>query len=252
MSLENIPEKYDRDAVLKFLCSAGYKTEIDFIHMPPQEGDHNKHQGVVHVNLRRGKGINTFMEQFNGALIKDFIPDHKGDETMVVAPSKIQGLHNNIKHLKNTGVLKEIENNNTNQQYAPLVFDTNGDRLDFNLGMSSPMRADAPSFKPFEFEADSTLKDAFKASHLLTTVREQLEYYFSDINLAKDKFLKERMDKNGFVGYELIKTFPKLQHNNDATLEIIKKAAETSEEFECQEKMFRVADEAKRKKFVPK
>lgn len=51
------------------------------------------------------------------------------------------------------------------------------------------------------------------------------EYYFSDVNLAKDVFIRQEMDSEGFVPVSLIAAFPrmeKLTKDVDVILEAVK------------------------------
>lgn len=236
MTIENIPEKYNRDDTLKILYDAGFKGEIDYLYMPTKSDSKDKHRGRAFVNFRRGKGVSSFMEQFNGKPWKDILTDYTGPEKAEIIPSKLQGLHNNIRSLKLTGVLEEVEKGN--QEWAPLILDSNGDRLEFSMSVSSPMRADAPSFNP----VDMTMFPADRESQ----IQGQLEFYFSDKNLVNDVFLKEHMDKDGWVSCELLKSFPKLKANSTATLEAIGKKAELSQTLETEEGKIRLADPEKR------
>lgn len=49
------------------------------------------------------------------------------------------------------------------------------------------------------------------SSATLTAVRRQVEYYFSDANLAHDEWLLSQMDAEGCVGLELIATFNRVR-----------------------------------------
>jgi len=241
--VENIPEKINRDQLMKAFDAAGFKQDIDFIHLPGKKGVKNKHGGLAHVNLRRPKALTMFMERFNDKEFKEFISDFKGNEKATIVPSKLQGYHNNIQHLKENDLLDE------KGILQPLIFDTNGDRIDCNLAVSSPLRADAPVFNPV-VGSDSKNAEVYQSSITIATVREQIEYYFSDTNLAKDQFLKEQMDKDGFVTCEFIKTFPKLKRNIDATIEIIQKTVEQSPMFDTKGQKFRLADSKNRRRWT--
>jgi lupus La protein len=59
-------------------------------------------------------------------------------------------------------------------------------------------------------------------------LKEQIEFYFSDSNYAKDKFMNARAAENdGFVPITALLTFKRLQNMN-ATLELIKEAIKDS------------------------
>jgi hypothetical protein len=68
---------------------------------------------------------------------------------------------------------------------------------------------------PFISVTDSPTMTADSTLPLRTQVMHQLEYYFSDDNLTKDKFLLKEMEKDdskqGYIALELLSTFPRMQ-----------------------------------------
>ena len=68
-------------------------------------------------------------------------------------------------------------------------------------GNVPPDVAPPPTFAPVPFDSPALTQQ------LLT----QLEFYFSDTNLAQDVYLRQRMDKQGFVTLDLLLQFKRLQ-----------------------------------------
>ncbi|KAH7280586.1 hypothetical protein KP509_36G004200 [Ceratopteris richardii] len=69
---------------------------------------------------------------------------------------------------------------------------------------------------------DSTMlpSEAMTYMHALSLqkrVQNQIEYYFSDENLCKDKFLISKMDDEGYVPVSLIASFPKIKEKTSNT-----------------------------------
>lgn len=67
----------------------------------------------------------------------------------------------------------------------------------FALGVPPPPPPPPPSPSPCE----STLRQK---------IIQQIEYYFCDDNLAKDVYLRSKMDDKGWVGVYVIATFPRV------------------------------------------
>lgn len=68
------------------------------------------------------------------------------------------------------------------------------------------------------------------ASDLEKQIIKQIEYYFGDINLPRDKFLQEKIkEDDGWVSLEVLLTFKRLASLSTDT-EVIAKAMEKSED----------------------
>ena len=73
----------------------------------------------------------------------------------------------------------------------------------------------------------------------LQQLKEQIEFYFSDSNYAKDKFMNARAsDNDGFIAIPTIHTFKRL-HALDATVESVKEAIKDSTVVELKEDSIR-------------
>lgn len=59
---------------------------------------------------------------------------------------------------------------------------------------------------------------------LHSALKKQIEYYFSDVNLEKDSFLKAHMDAQGFVPFEIIANFPRIKSMSNQTSEFVRVA----------------------------
>lgn len=67
----------------------------------------------------------------------------------------------------------------------------------------------------------------FYALNTVNGVKKQIEYYFSDENLVKDKFFKSKMDKNGYVDVNVIAEFPRMKKAK-TTIDFILKGGKLS------------------------
>ncbi|CAG2177502.1 unnamed protein product [Oppiella nova] len=82
------------------------------------------------------------------------------------------------------------------------------------------------------------------ANELETKIIRQIEYYFSDINLSKDKFLKELIPKDdGWVTFEILLTFKRLNALSGDKEVIVKALRKSSSNLleisECETKLRR-------------
>ncbi|MES1920703.1 hypothetical protein MHBO_002346, partial [Bonamia ostreae] len=85
---------------------------------------------------------------------------------------------------------------------------------------------------PGKFSGQKTYQPKpFFALNTLTGIRRQIEYYFSDENLVKDKFFKSKMDKNGYVNVNVISAFPRMKNGN-ITEDIILNAGKRSKKIQ--------------------
>lgn len=76
-----------------------------------------------------------------------------------------------------------------------------------NPNAPSPMPMSSPAF-PYYVPTPTPVIDS---SALLEHLRTQVEFYFSDANLASDFFLRQKMDEQGFVALETIFGFKRLR-----------------------------------------
>jgi hypothetical protein len=72
--------------------------------------------------------------------------------------------------------------------------------------LSTPISA-GPSFHPVARPEIAQIPP----EELLSIIRAQVEYYFSEENLAKDFFLRKNMDSQGFVPLRVIANFPRMK-----------------------------------------
>ena len=72
---------------------------------------------------------------------------------------------------------------------------------------------------------------------LLAALRKQIEYYFSDFNFRKDKFLRHKAaeDADGFVVLDVLLTFNKIKSLKVSDPKVLAAALEDSEELELSE-----------------
>lgn len=78
-------------------------------------------------------------------------------------------------------------------------------------------------------------------SELEDKIKRQVEYYFSDVNLPKDKFLKKKVsdDPNGYVDLSIIISFNRMDQLK-VSVEDTAKALESSEILQLSEDRQRV------------
>lgn len=65
-----------------------------------------------------------------------------------------------------------------------------------------------------------------------TTLKTQIEYYFSKENLPKDMFLRSKMDAQGFVPIDVIGGFPRIRQISSQNLDFVREACADSQEID--------------------
>lgn len=65
-----------------------------------------------------------------------------------------------------------------------------------------------------------------------TTLKSQIEYYFSKENLPKDLFLKSKMDAQGFVPIDVIGNFPRIRQISGQNLDFVREACADSADID--------------------
>lgn len=86
-----------------------------------------------------------------------------------------------------------------------------------------------------------TLSPALDSSALLERLRTQVEFYFSDANLASDFFLRQKMDEQGFVALETIFGFKRLRSMFQNALSNASTDEHQTISEECQKDLLRSA-----------
>lgn len=76
--------------------------------------------------------------------------------------------------------------------------------------VTSPWTAHAAEPLPLAGRVDVPAHP-FCATRTLTAVQQQVEYYFSDANLAQDQWLRSRMDAEGWIDLALLATFNRVR-----------------------------------------
>lgn len=99
-----------------------------------------------------------------------------------------------------------------------------------------PLNTDFGPFSPYG-QAPHSAFPAFAAAseHQMlqhTALKQQIEYYFSDLNLPKDLFLRENMDTQGFVPLNVIAEFSRVKTISQQNLQAVREACSDSEEIE--------------------
>lgn len=65
-----------------------------------------------------------------------------------------------------------------------------------------------------------------------TTLKSQIEYYFSADNLPKDLFLRSKMDAQGFVPIDVIGSFPRIRQISGQNLDFVRAACADSQDID--------------------
>lgn len=273
--ISNLPSHCTRKMIVDSLNEANLKGEYDFVYVPYDVAT-EACDGTAYINFRYPKGATKFSALFGGRKVEEAFPKLAGvgkdtavfrmqttasmgnDElSLQVSASPVQGLDNNIenfKHLVPADFLKDYPD------WAPLIFDMNGDRLSFpdNSDGAPKFNGNAAPFTPSTNAASfvPNLTPEEKSQKIAT----QVEFYFTPQNLNRDVFLRSHMDEDGYAPVNLLLRFPALEKLN-ATSDEIRKAVATISytKLELKEKrsssghctyLIRIKDAEKRQKWL--
>lgn len=96
-----------------------------------------------------------------------------------------------------------------------------------------PLHVEPPRSVPFVQPISSAIFFPPPDSELHTKIVNQIDYYFSDLNLSNDTYLKRNMDDQGWVPLNLIAGFNKVKLLTD-NIQIVLDAVRTSSVVEVQ------------------
>ncbi|POS70871.1 hypothetical protein DHEL01_v210735 [Diaporthe helianthi] len=98
-----------------------------------------------------------------------------------------------------------------------------------------PSNTDFGSFSHYGQAPHSAFPAYAMSEHQLlqhAALKQQIEYYFSDLNLVKDLFLRGNMDTQGFVPLSVIAGFSRVKTISRQDLQSVREACSDSEEIE--------------------
>lgn len=82
-------------------------------------------------------------------------------------------------------------------------------------------------------------------------LRHQVEYYFSTDNLCKDLFLREHMERDGWVALDLIRTFPRVSKFSVSSKKLMEACAKSEKlEIDDNQEKIRLANADERSKWA--
>lgn len=103
--LSHIPRSCTPDALLASLHDNGYFGEIDFVYVPIDFKRGDCSLGFALLNFRLSNVCLQFATEFHMAQVSDLLVDADTTKLLEVAPAKIQGAQENIRHLQKSRVL---------------------------------------------------------------------------------------------------------------------------------------------------
>eukprot|EP00746_Dinoflagellata_sp_MGD_P164920 gnl/MRDRNA2_/MRDRNA2_93886_c0_seq1.p1 gnl/MRDRNA2_/MRDRNA2_93886_c0~~gnl/MRDRNA2_/MRDRNA2_93886_c0_seq1.p1 ORF type:complete len:419 (-),score=86.01 gnl/MRDRNA2_/MRDRNA2_93886_c0_seq1:94-1269(-) len=282
--LRNIPNKYTRSMLLEVL-NEHFKGSFDFLYLPIDFGN-RCNVGYAFINFRDSLHVQKFIELFHNVEAKTCLPGFNSQKVCEVSEARVQTLEANLEHFRKnaTGNLKE------HADWLPLLFDLNGDQLQFPS--AGGMNAEAPAFVPtstslpevpqhavdsraLEFkmhmqadtvkgflevpdaDGDGEDKPSKKAEAprlkvQQTLVKNQVEFYFSVDNLCSDLFLRSKMDEEGWVEIATITQFKKMKQFGGKRQDVVAALADSEKiEVSSDSKKIRVKDSKTRDSFRP-
>lgn len=124
--LRNIPNKFMPDALAAQLNNE-YKGMFDFMYLPI-DFKNKCNVGYGFVNFRTPELCSKFVHSFNGVEVRKCLPGFNSRKVVEVTPARVQGLHENVKRLRNSPVMSQLQDN---PEWLPLLFDEDGSFMEF-------------------------------------------------------------------------------------------------------------------------
>jgi hypothetical protein len=122
----NIPNKYTREMLVKQL-EENLKGHFDFVYLPI-DFKNKCNVGYAFINFRSIQACESFVNGFNGVEVRKCLSGLNSRKVTEVTPARVQGFEDNVQRLRNSPVMRELAHH---QEWMPLIFDENGDQLQF-------------------------------------------------------------------------------------------------------------------------
>jgi len=124
--LRNIPNKYTREMLIKQL-QVDFNGLFDFMYLPI-DFKNKCNVGYGFINFRNQVACERFIENFHGVDVRKCLPGLNSKKIVEVTPARVQGLIENIRRLKNSPVMNQLQDH---PEWMPLLFDERGDSEPF-------------------------------------------------------------------------------------------------------------------------
>eukprot|EP00451_Oxyrrhis_marina_P000980 CAMPEP_0204254796 /NCGR_PEP_ID=MMETSP0468-20130131/2787_1 /ASSEMBLY_ACC=CAM_ASM_000383 /TAXON_ID=2969 /ORGANISM="Oxyrrhis marina" /LENGTH=273 /DNA_ID=CAMNT_0051228587 /DNA_START=69 /DNA_END=890 /DNA_ORIENTATION=+ len=123
LTIRKVPEEFDPPSLLGFIWESGFAGTVDFFYLP-MDFRRCRNVGYAFVNFSSPEFAAAFQQQMNGRVLLDL----PGAEAVEVCPARIQGLHKNVEHFRNSAVRSAC----VLPEHQPMLLDpVTGTRLPF-------------------------------------------------------------------------------------------------------------------------
>eukprot|EP00927_Polykrikos_kofoidii_P082450 TRINITY_DN8205_c0_g1_i1.p1 TRINITY_DN8205_c0_g1~~TRINITY_DN8205_c0_g1_i1.p1 ORF type:complete len:645 (+),score=174.83 TRINITY_DN8205_c0_g1_i1:60-1937(+) len=120
--LRNIPNKYSRDKLIDQL-NEEWNCEFDFVYLPI-DFKNKCNVGYCFVNFRTSSACRQFVGKYHGVEVRHCLPGFNSKKVVEVTMARVQGLQENVKRLRNSPVMRELQNH---PDWMPVIIGENGD-----------------------------------------------------------------------------------------------------------------------------
>lgn len=179
----------------------------------PRGGSHNSAQGHPQQSgyAQGGQGFQKYGGPLSPPPNQTSFPPNYGAPLTKNGRPRPQSIPN--------GYMSKVSQNGADG--APKMHPLQTSGLDYNGYHMGPYSA---PFQPYQ--------QPYYDPSVVHVLMIQVEYYLSVENLCKDMFLRKKMDSQGFVFFELIAGFKRLQEFSGGDVNMVRVACETSEHLD--------------------
>eukprot|EP00929_Paragymnodinium_shiwhaense_P093695 TRINITY_DN5391_c0_g1_i3.p1 TRINITY_DN5391_c0_g1~~TRINITY_DN5391_c0_g1_i3.p1 ORF type:complete len:549 (-),score=116.36 TRINITY_DN5391_c0_g1_i3:108-1754(-) len=124
--LRNIPNKYTREMLIKQLC-LDFNGQFDFMYLPI-DFKNKCNVGYGFINFRKQEYCESFVDKFHGVDVRKCLPGLNSKKIVEVTPARVQGLHENVRRLRNSPVMNQLADH---PEWMPLLFNDKGEEEPF-------------------------------------------------------------------------------------------------------------------------
>jgi len=158
LMLRNIPNQYTRDMLCSRLTQIGFDGQYDFLYLPI---DYNskRNMGYAFINFRTSAACKAFTQSFDGVDALSCLPGSRSSKVCEVRRAEVQGLDANLKKMRSLNFIEQLADH---EDWQPLFFDKDGNRID--LITKETCGSKKSKSKKSRSQSDSTTSSPFLTS----------------------------------------------------------------------------------------
>lgn len=136
LMIRNVPSEYTPEELLEAI--GDWRQFVDFFYMPI-DFSNCSNLGYAFVNFHNVEAASAFRRDFDGLRLPLYQHSNK---VLAVSEARVQGLHANIERFRNSSVMNKVT-----EDFKPMLFDKNGERVPFPKPDTEVPPAPGPRFR---------------------------------------------------------------------------------------------------------